>query len=220
MEECIEYAKSLADHVSIMHHIPVFLYAKAAQVKERESLPEIRKGEFEGMKEKIQEPMWKPDYGLPMIHPTFGAVAIGARMPLIAFNIDLETDDEKVANQLAKVIRQSSGGFQFIQAGPAMLKERGHVQVTMNILDYKKNPIYRILETIKMEIKRYGVSVTSSEIVGLLPKEAITDSLKYYFACDKIPFDSKMGLDDLTKHAIHYLKFRDFSPLKIIEAYV
>lgn len=220
MEECVEYAKSLADHVSAMYQIPVFLYAKAAQTKERESLPEIRKGEFEGMKEKIQDPMWKPDYGLPMIHPTFGVVAIGARMPLIAFNIDLATEDEKIANNLAKVIRQSSGGFQYIQAGPATLKERGHVQVTMNILDFKKNPIYRILETVKMEIKRYHVSVSSAEIVGLLPKEALVDSLKYYFACDHIPFDNKMSLDEITQYAIHYLGFRDFNTQKIIEAYL
>lgn len=220
MDECVGYAKSLADHVSMIHHIPVFLYAKAAQSKERESLPEIRKGEFEGMKEKIQDPMWKPDYGQPWIHPTFGVVAIGARMPLIAFNIDLSTDDEKIANHLAKVIRQSSGGYQYIQAGPASLKERGHVQVTMNILDYKKNPIYRILETIKMEIKRYDLKVTSSEIVGLLPKEAIVDSLKYYFACDKMPYNNTMSLEELTAHAIHYLGFRDFDQKKIIEAYL
>lgn len=218
LDECVSYAKSLADHVSFMYQIPVFLYAKAAQVKERESLPEIRRGEFEGMKEKIQDPMWKPDYGPSFIHPTFGVVAIGARLPLIAFNIDLNTMDEKIASTIAKAIRQSSGGFQYIQAGPATLIERGHVQVTMNILDYKKNPIYRILETVKMEAKRYQVHVMSSEIVGLLPKEAITDSLKYYLQSEKVTFDKNMSFETIVELARTYLFFRDFDIKKMIEA--
>lgn len=218
LDECVSYAKSLADHVSFMYQIPVFLYAKAAQVKERESLPEIRRGEFEGMKDKIQDPMWKPDYGPSLIHPTFGVVAIGARLPLIAFNIDLNTMDEKIASTIAKAIRQSSGGFQYIQAGPATLIERGHVQVTMNILDYKKNPIYRILETVKMEAKRYQVHVMSSEIVGLLPKEAITDSLKYYLQSEKVTFDKNMSFETIVELARTYLLFRDFEIKKMIEA--
>ena len=218
IEECIEYAKSLADHVSFMYHIPVFLYAKAAQRHERESLPEIRKGEFEGMKEKIKDPLWMPDYGNAEIHPTFGVVAIGARIPLVAFNIDLNTMDEKVASNIAKTIRQSSGGFQYIQAGPATLLDKGFVQVTMNILDYKKNPIYRIFETVKMEAKRYHVQVTHSEIVGLLPKEAVLDSVKYYMQADGLPFDKNMSLDELTELAKKYLMFRDFNRFKMIEA--
>lgn len=218
IDECVEYAKSLADHVSFMYHIPVFLYAKAAQKKERESLPEIRKGEFEGMKEKIKDPLWMPDYGSPEIHPTFGVVAIGARIPLIAFNIDLNTMDEKIASSIAKAIRQSSGGFQYIQAGPATLLDKGFVQVTMNILDYKKNPIYRILETVKMEARRYHVEVKSSEIVGLLPKEALVDSIKYYMSCDGLTLDKQASLDEITVLAKKYLMFRDFEKLKMIEA--
>ena len=218
IEECVEYAKSLADHVSFMYQIPVFLYAKAAQKKERESLPEIRKGEFEGMKEKIKDPLWAPDYGKPEIHPTFGVVAIGARLPLVAFNIDLDTKDEKVASHIAKAIRQSSGGFQHIQAGPASLLDKGFVQVTMNILDYKKNPIYRILETVKMEAKRYHVDVLSSEIVGLLPKEAVYDSLKYYLSCEGLVMDKSVSLEELTILARKYLMFRDFDQYKMIEA--
>lgn len=217
IEECVEYAKSLADHVSFMYQIPVFLYAKAAQMKERESLPEIRKGEFEGMKEKIKDPLWAPDYGKPEIHPTFGVVAIGARIPLVAFNIDLDTKDEKVASHIAKAIRQSSGGFQHIQAGPASLLDKGFVQVTMNILDYKKNPIYRILETVKMEAKRYHVDVMSSEIVGLLPKEAVYDSLKYYLSCEGLVMDKSVSLEELTVLARKYLMFRDFDQFKMIE---
>lgn len=220
IEECVDAAKMLADHISFMYHIPVFLYAKAAQVKERENLPDIRKGEFEGMKEKIKEAMWKPDFGPQAIHPTFGVVAIGARLPLIAFNIDLTTSEQKIASSIAKAIRQSSGGFQYIQAGPATLVERGHVQVTMNILDFKKNPMYRIFETVKMEAKRYQVKVTHSEVVGLIPKEALMDSVKYYMQCEGKKLDQNITLEDLVKEAIHDLSLRDFDLKKVIEAYL
>jgi glutamate formiminotransferase len=220
IEECVDYAKMLADHVSFMYHIPVFLYAKAAQFKERENLPDIRKGEFEGMKDKIKEDMWKPDFGPQEIHPTFGVVAIGARIPLIAYNIDLNTNEQKIASAIAKAIRQSSGGFQYIQAGPATLVERGHIQVTMNILDYKKNPMYRILEIVKMEAKRYDVQVTHSEVVGLIPKDALLDSVKYYMQCEGKKCDPSMPLAELTEKAIHFLSLRDFDLHKIIEAYL
>lgn len=220
MEECIHYAEQLAIHVSDMFHVPVFLYAEAAKQENRVKLPSIRKGEFEGMKEKIKEAEWHPDYGQPSIHPTFGAVAIGARMPLVAYNIDLGTHDEKVAKEIAKTIRQSSGGFQYVQAGPATLQERGHVQVTMNILDYKKNPLYRIYETVAMESRRFGVSVLSSEVIGLIPKDALMDSLKYYTSVQGLPVQKNPSLDELTKAIIPYLKLRDFSQEKIIEAHI
>lgn len=218
LDECVEYAKSLADHISFMYKIPVFLYAKAAQRKERENLPDIRKGEFEGMKEKIKDPLWTPDYGDSIMHPTFGVVAIGARLPLIAYNIDLNTLDEKIASIIARAIRQSSGGFQYVQAGPATLQERQHVQVTMNILDYKKNPIYRILETVKMEAKRYHVEVMSSEIIGLVPKDALLESLKYYALCEGRTLDKNLSISEITELARKDLMFRDFDDDKMIEA--
>ncbi len=218
IEECVEYAKSLADHISYMYQIPVFLYAKAANDPSRVNLPDIRKGEFEGMKEKIKDPMWKPDYGKPEIHETFGVTAIGARIPLVAYNIDLSTADEKVASSIAKAIRASSGGFAHIQAGPAFLEEKGFVQVTMNILDYKKNPIYRILETVKMEAKRYHVEITNSEVVGLIPKEALLDSIKYYQSVLGITYDKNMSFDLIVENSMKYMKIRDFDIYKIIEA--
>jgi len=220
MEECIECAKDLAIHVSYMHQIPVYLYAKAATQDNRIQLPDIRKGEFEGMSSKITLPEWKPDYGLPMNHPTFGVVAIGARMPLVAYNIDLNTTDEKVASSIAKAIRQSSGGFQYIQAGPATLSELNCVQVTMNILDYKKNPIYRIFETVVMEAKRYQVNITGSEVIGLIPQEALMDTVKYYMQSLNLSFDKQMSLETLTELAIKHLKLRGFTKHKIIEANV
>ncbi len=218
IEECADYAKNLAEKVAERLNISVFLYAKAAQKENRINLPDIRKGEFEGMVEKIKDPKWKPDFGPIKMHPTFGVVAIGARIPLIAYNIDLNTKDEKIARNIAKAIRQSSGGFQYIQAGPVFLKEREHVQVTMNILDYKKNPIYRIYETVKMEARRYQIKITGSEVVGLLPKEALMDSIKYYLLADHLPYDKEMTMFELVLEAERYLKLRDFDELKIIEA--
>lgn len=218
MEECIGFANILGEKVFEELNIPVFLYAEAAKTKQRESLPAIRKGEFEGMKEKIKEKEWTPDFGNNQIHPTFGVMAIGARLPLIAYNIDLNTNDEKIASNLAKTIRKSNGGFAYVQAGPASLKQRGHTQVTMNILDYQKNPIYRVLETVKMEAKRYGVNVTSSEVVGLIPKDTIIRSLNYYLSVENKEKIKDQSLEELSNLAIKYLMFRDFDKTKIIEA--
>lgn len=220
MDECVEFAKILGEKAFNMLDVPVFLYAEAANTKSRVSLPAIRKGEFEGMKEKIKEEKWTPDYGKNEIHSTFGVMAIGARLPLIAYNIDLDTNDEKIANNIARTIRKSNGGFGFVQAGPAFLKERGHVQVTMNILDYLKNPIYRVIETVKMEAKRYNVKVTSSEIVGLVPKDTIVKSLNYYLSVENKDKIKDESLEKLSELAIKYLLFRDFDKNKIVEAHV
>ena len=218
MDECVVYANTVAKKINEAYNIPIFMYAEAANQKIRVKLPNIRKGEFEGMKTKIKEDKWAPDYGTQEIHPTFGVIGVGARIPLVAYNIDLNTTDIDVAKNIAKAIRNSSGGFTYIQAGPAMLNERGHVQVTMNILDYKKNPIYRIFETVKMEAKRYHVEVTNSELVGLAPKDALKRSIKYYHQVNNIEYNKDMTLDEITKYSIEYLKFRDFDRLKIIES--
>ncbi|PKK93175.1 MAG: glutamate formimidoyltransferase [Tenericutes bacterium HGW-Tenericutes-6] len=220
MEGCVNYAKMLADHIAYMYQIPVYLYAEAASNDLRKDLPTIRKGEFEGFKDKIKDPLWKPDYGQSEIHKTFGVTAIGARMPLIAYNIDLNTADEKPAKQIAKYIRQSSGGFKYIQAGPAYLEDRGHVQVTMNILDYKKNPIYRIFETVQMELKAYQLEITSSEVIGLIPKDTLYESMLYYAKVHQFEIKKDISLEELTNLSIRYLKIRDFTKEKIIEAHL
>ena len=211
MEECIEYANIVAKKINEECDIPIFMYAKAANKTKRIKLPNIRKGEFEGMKEKIKEEEWYPDYGKPEIHPTFGVIGIGARIPLVAYNIDLDTDNTKRTGFIARTIRFSSGGYRFIQAGPVYLDSRGHTQVTMNILDYTKNPIYRVLEAVKMEAKRYSINVPSCELVGLIPKTALLKSIKYYFQVEGREFDEDMSLDDITKYAIEYLGFRDYT---------
>jgi len=220
IEECIDYSNRAAKMLNERFNIPIFMYAKSARCEDRVSLPNIRKGEYEGMIAKITEPEWRPDYGNPVAHPTFGSMAVGARPILVAYNIDLATTNEKVANAIAKAIRQSSGGFQHIQAGPAFLEDKGHMQVTMNILDYVKNPMYRIYEVVKFEAKRFHVEVTSAEIIGLIPVEALKDSIKYYLQVEGIPFDKNMTYPVITQLAIQYLKLRDFSQEKIIETYI
>lgn len=191
MDECIELSKYVAKSINEKFGVPVFLYENSASAPNRVSLPDIRKGQFEGMAEKIKLPEWAPDYGKAEIHPTAGVTAVGGRMPLIAYNINLGTTNVDIAKKIAQAIRFSSGGFKFIQAGPAEIKERGFVQVTMNIKDFKKNPIYRVFETVKMEAARYGVPVIGSEVIGALPLEAVSESLEYYlglegFSTDKI----------------------------------
>lgn len=182
--DCDELAKEVAKAVWEQFQVPVFLYENTATAPNRVSLPSIRKGEYEGMAEKLLLDEWAPDFGERKPHPTAGVTAIGCRMPLVAFNINLDTTNVEIANKIAKAIRFSSGGFKHIQAGPAEIKERGIVQVTMNIKDYKKNPIYRIFETVKMEAKRYGVNVTGSEIIGAVPMEALIESLEYYLGLE------------------------------------
>jgi glutamate formiminotransferase / 5-formyltetrahydrofolate cyclo-ligase len=220
VEECIEVAKNLSQQISVELDVPIYLYAQAAKKDNRINLPSIRKGEFEGMKEKIKEEQWIPDYGMATVHQTFGVTAIGVRSPLIAYNIDLDTDDMEIAKKLARTIRKSSGGFQYVQAGPAYLNDRGHVQVTMNILDYKKNPIYRIYETIRMEALRYDVKIISSEIIGLCPYNAIYNSLKYYFSLNSLNIPKKLSFNDLILEAKRFIKLRDFNESKIIEYHI
>lgn len=189
MAECVELSKIVGEKIWEKFKVPVFLYEESATAPNRVSLPSIRKGEFEGMKEKLKLEEWKPDFGERTPHLTAGVTAVGGRMPLIAFNINLDTTDINIAKEISKAIRFSSGGFRFIQAGPAEMKEKGIVQVTMNIKDYKKNPIYRVFETVKMEAKRYGVNVLGSEIIGAVPMEALSDSIEYYLGLDGFKID-------------------------------
>jgi glutamate formiminotransferase len=190
-KECIALANEIGQEIAKNYNIPVFLYEEAANNLDRKNLAHIRKGQFEGMKTKIKEDNWKPDYGENKIHRTAGVTAVGVRKPLIAYNINLDTDDINIANKIAKCIRHSNGGFRYIKAGGIKIEEKGITQVTMNITDYTKTSIYRVFETVKMEARRYGVNVLGSEIVGLVPMEALIDSATYYlglndFSVEKI----------------------------------
>jgi len=193
MKECVKLAEEVGRILSERYKIPVFLYEEAAKTELRTNLSDIRKGEFEGMKTKIKDPLWTPDFGSPEIHATAGATAVGARSPLVAFNINLDTTNIKIAEEIAKTIRFSSGGYRFIKAGSAEILDKGIVQVTMNITNYKKTSIYRVFETVKMEAKRYGINVLGSEIIGLVPMEALTESISYYLGLTD--FDPKKVLE-------------------------
>lgn len=184
MAEAVELSKEVAREVAETYDLPVFLYEKSAARPERENLANIRKGQFEGMAKKMKNPDWKPDFGPPKVHPTAGATAIGARMPLVAFNVNLDTNKIEIADRIAKKVRHLSGGLRYCKGIGIELKERGLVQVSMNMTDYTKTALYQALELIKIEARRYGVNVVGSEIIGLVPTEALVDTAAYYLGLD------------------------------------
>ncbi|HAQ40280.1 MAG TPA: glutamate formimidoyltransferase [Clostridiales bacterium] len=189
VEEADMLAKEVAKEASELYGLPFFLYEKSATAPHRENLANIRKGQFEGMAEKMKDEKWKPDFGPDTIHPTAGVTAIGARMPLVAFNVNLSTNNLEIASKIAKQVRHINGGFRYVKALGIELEDRGIVQVSMNLTDYTKTSIYRVFETIKMEAQRYGVNVVGSEIVGLVPLQAIVDSADYYLRLENFNID-------------------------------
>lgn len=180
MKDCVELAHRLGRRIAEELKIPVYLYEQAATRPERKNLAVIRKGEYEGFKQKINDPEWAPDYGEAKLHPTAGAVVVGARPPLVAFNVNLGTNNLKIAKRIARLVRESSGGLVNVKAMGVRLEERDIVQVSMNMTNYQKTALYRSYEMIKMEAKRYGVPVIGSEIIGLVPMEALIDVAGYY----------------------------------------
>ena len=180
MQECVALAKETGAEVAQRFNVPVFLYEEAASSAARRNLEDIRRGEFEGLAAKMAAPEWQPDYGPGAPHASAGASVIGARMPLIAYNINLATDRLDIAKKIAAGIRHSSGGFRFVKAMGIALDDRGIVQVSMNLTNYEKTPIYRVFEVVKREAARYGVSVLESEIVGLVPSAALVATADYY----------------------------------------
>lgn len=189
MTEVIEFSKIVAKEAAERYNIPIFLYEKSASVPDRENLANIRKGQFEGMAEKLMQPEWKPDFGPDKIHPTAGVTAIGARMPLVAFNVNLNTNNKEIATQIAKNIRHLNGGLRFCKAIGVELSDRGIVQVSMNMTDYTKTALYRAYELIKIEARRYGVHPIGSEIIGTLPMEALIDTAVYYLGVENFSID-------------------------------
>ncbi|HCZ07485.1 MAG: glutamate formiminotransferase / 5-formyltetrahydrofolate cyclo-ligase [Thermotogota bacterium] len=185
MKECVEYSKQLGKRIGEELSIPVYLYEQSATSPERENLSNIRKGEFEGFPEKIKQPEWKPDFGPDVVHPTSGVTAVGAREFLIAFNVNLGTDNLEIAQKIAKAVRHISGGFRYVKALGFELKERGIVQVSMNMTNFRKSPLFRVFEVIKREAERYGVPVVGSEIVGLTPLAALVDVADFYLQLEE-----------------------------------
>ena len=180
MAECVTLAKTIAADVAARFGLPVYLYENASTNAARKNLEDIRRGEFEGLAAKMAQPAWAPDFGPAAPHVSAGASVIGARMPLIAYNINLATNRLAVAKKIAAAIRMSSGGLRFVKAMGIPLEDRGIVQVSMNLTNHEKTPMYRVFDLVKREAERYGVQVLESEIVGLVPSAALTQTAEYF----------------------------------------
>lgn len=192
MEECVALSKRVAERIWKELNIPSFLYESSASRPDRVNLAKVRKGQFEGMPEKLLQDEWAPDYGERKIHPTAGITAIGARPPLVAFNVNLDTSNIEIANAIAKTIRGSSGGYKHCKAIGVMLEGRNIAQVSMNMVDYEGTPLYRAFEAIRFEAERWGVRIIGSEIIGLTPAKALIDCADYYLKIEKFDYKKQV----------------------------
>lgn len=169
--------------------VPVYYYEYAATRPERESLPKIRKGQYEGLEEKLQDPEWKPDEGPAEFNPRSGATVAGARFPLIAFNVNLRTDDLEIAQTIARAVRHINGGYRYVRGMGFALEDKGMVQVSMNLVNYQETPIHRVLETIRSEAARYGVQVAGTELIGTVPLGALEEVVRFYLGTHEFKVD-------------------------------
>jgi len=192
VDECVEISKQVAERINKELNIPIFLYEYSASRPERENLAKVRKGQFEGMNEKMQDPDWAPDYGANHVHPTAGVTAVGARPPLVAFNINLDTDNLEIANAIAKTIRGSSGGYKYCKGIGIMLEDRNIAQVSMNMVNFEGTPLYRVMEAVRFEAKRWGVNIIGSEVIGLAPTKALIDCAEYYLQIEDFDYDKQV----------------------------
>lgn len=191
MEETVTVAKRAGERICREAGIPVYLYEEAASAPHRRNLADVRRGEFEGLPEKTKNPDWLPDFG-EGFHPTAGVCAVGARNFLIAFNIELSTADVKIAKKIARTVRQSGGGLSNVKAIGVELHEKNTAQVSINMTDFNVTPLYRALELVKTEAKRWGVTVKGTELIGLTPMKALADSAAYYLQLENYDFNSQI----------------------------
>lgn len=196
MEECVQLADELAQEIAEKLEIPVYLYEEAAKIPARKALPDIRKGQYEGLKTEISKPERQPDYGPARLHPSAGATVVGARQFLVAYNINLDTSDVQIAKKIANCIREAKGGYRYVRAMGVSVQVGGRdvAQVTINMVNYQGTPLFRVFETVKSEAARYGVNVIGSEIIGLTPMQALLDVAEFYLRLDG--FDRKQVLED------------------------
>lgn len=195
MAECVALAQQVGARIGSELAIPVFLYEDATGAEHRRNLADVRRGEFEGLAGKLASPGWQPDYGPATPHPTAGAVAVGARRPLVAFNVNLHTDNVEIAKAIAKAVRGSSGGYRWCKAmGVQLVDAHGKniAQVSMNLVHYEATPIYRVFEAIKAEAARWGVQVAGSELIGLAPARAFVDCAAYYLQLQDYDYDGQV----------------------------
>jgi glutamate formiminotransferase len=193
LEDCVAMARHVASEIAKRFEIPTYLYEAAATTPERQNLENIRRGQFEGIRDEIAaNPARRPDFGEPRVHPTAGATVVGARKPLIAYNIFLNTPDVAIAKKIAKAVRFSSGGLRFVKGAGFLV--RGLAQVSMNLTDFEQTPIHRVFEFVKREAERYGVVPVSSEIIGLIPKLALEQAAEWFLQVEN--FDSSLILEN------------------------
>jgi glutamate formiminotransferase / 5-formyltetrahydrofolate cyclo-ligase len=193
MAEAAAIARRFGEAFAERHGIPVFFYEEAATSEARRNLVDVRRGEYEGMAEKLQDPAWTVDAGPQAFNERSGVTAVGARMPLIAFNVNLQTGDLEVAKKIANAVRHIGGGLRYVKAMGLSLEDRGIVQVSMNLVDYQRTPIHRAVELVRAEAARYGVLVQECELVGLVPLEALEEVASYYL---QIPgFNAKQVIE-------------------------
>ncbi|HVT43584.1 MAG TPA: glutamate formimidoyltransferase [Thermoanaerobaculia bacterium] len=180
MEECVALAERIGEQVARRFDLPVYLYEYAARTEARRELPAIRSGGFENFQEKIVDPVWAPDFGPSRTHASAGVTIVGARLPLIAFNVQLTTDRIDIADKVARAVRGISGGLRWVRALAIPLPSRGIVQVSMNLLDYRKTPIHRAFTLVREEAARHGVAIASAELVGLVPEDALFAAAEWF----------------------------------------
>src|SRR6201988_1916646 len=193
LEDCVAMAKHVGTEIAKRFQIPVYLYEAAAATPERQNLENIRRGQFEGIRDEIAtNPAGKPDFGEPRVHPTAGATVVGARKFLIAYNVFLNTADVEIAKKVAKAVRFSSGGLRFVKGAGFLV--RGLAQVSMNLTDFEQIPVHRVFESVRREAARYGVLPVASEIVGLIPKKSLEQAAEWFLQVEN--FDSSLILEN------------------------
>jgi len=189
VEECVALSREVGAEVAGKFGIPVYLYEDSASAENRRNLADIRKGQFEGFAAKMRDPAWKPDFGPSEPHPSAGVVAIGARPFLIAYNVNLGTSDLAIADRIARAIRHLSGGFRYCKAMGVSLADRGIVQVSINMTNFRKTPLHRVFECVKSEAERHGVAIVGSEIVGMTPADALYAAAEHYLRLERFTPD-------------------------------
>ena len=211
MNEAVEIARAFGRRIAQRFELPVYLYANAAERSERTKLADVRRGQYEGLKSEISQRGREPDFGPVRMHPSAGAVAVGARPFLIAYNINLESPDKELAVRIARRIRESGGGLPKVQGNGFFIEELGRAQVSMNLLDFRTTPLWRVWETVRAEAAEDAVELAESELIGLAPLAALLDVADHAEAAPDAPIEERLAV------AADFLKLRDFSPLQALE---
>ena len=211
MDDCVELARAFGERIATRFQLPVFLYANAATRPERVKLADVRRGQYEGLKSEIVENGREPDFGPARLHPSAGAVAVGARPFLIAYNINLDSADVELAKRIARRVRESGGGLPKVQANGFWIEELGRAQVSMNLLDFATTPLWVVWETVRDVAAEDGVELAESELIGLAPLAA------FLAVADRADSPPEDPIERRLAAAASFLRLRDFSPMQALE---